>query len=384
MLSSMHPALDKRVFEKEARSLAAAGFNVVHLCPGQSEDSYELKGVRIITYVQPRTKWGRLLAIPRLYRRAHAVRARAYHCNEPDSWLVGAALRLRLRCVLVLDVHEDYPSTFAKWLPERLAFIGSTMIRPALQVIGLCAHLIVLANASLSNRYTWTRKRSLVVLNATSIKVLADTDQESPVLGNKPFAFVHSGIMGKARGADVMIQALSVLVRNGYSAVRLVIVGGFAYEKGNEFQELIKTLNLSDHVDMLGWVSYEEAFRVLKQCDAGVILFSKSFANNVRGTPHKMFDYMLASLPIIAPDFAPEMRAILEDANCALLVDTDSVEAVSQAMEQLAANRDIAKELGQRGHEAAIRRYNWEHEAAKLIDAYNRLLPLDSPLTAKM
>src|SRR5712672_3507476 len=112
-LSSMHPPLDKRVFYKEARGLSKAGYEVVHLAPGDGKEWTE-EGVRIITYKPPKGLWARVMQMRSLYARARLIDADVYHCNELDSWLVGAMLRLFSKRMFVFDVHEHYPEDFAE------------------------------------------------------------------------------------------------------------------------------------------------------------------------------------------------------------------------------------------------------------------------------
>src|SRR2546425_1019226 len=108
-LSSVHPPLDKRVFEKEARSLASEGFDVVHIAPDERPGRWTENGVRIITFARARGLSGRILSLARLYRLAVREAASCYHCNEVDSWLVGVCLKTTRRSVVVFDVHEHYP-----------------------------------------------------------------------------------------------------------------------------------------------------------------------------------------------------------------------------------------------------------------------------------
>src|SRR5438046_1598742 len=112
-LSSMHPALDKRVFYKEARGLSRAGHDVVHLAPGTGEDWVE-DGVRLSTFGPSKGLLSRIMNMKSLYRRARMVRADVYHCNEIDSWMVGAAFRVFSGSKFVFDVHEHYPEDFAE------------------------------------------------------------------------------------------------------------------------------------------------------------------------------------------------------------------------------------------------------------------------------
>ena len=62
-LSSMHPARDKRVFDKEAVSLRVSGYEVVHLCPGHMVEAGVDRGVKVVVYEKPRGIMGATWAI---------------------------------------------------------------------------------------------------------------------------------------------------------------------------------------------------------------------------------------------------------------------------------------------------------------------------------
>ena len=85
-----------------------------------------------------------------------------------------------------------------------------------------------------------------------------------------------------------------------------------------------------------------------------------------------MFDYMLAGLPVIAPDFAPEIAFILRESGAGVLLDTGDVDALSSAMQKLIEDPAAAAEIGRRGQQAVYDRYNWEADADKLVAAYER------------
>jgi glycosyltransferase involved in cell wall biosynthesis len=89
--------------------------------------------------------------------------------------------------------------------------------------------------------------------------------------------------------------------------------------------------------------------------------------------PNKLFEYMSASLPVIASDF-PLWREIIEGAGAGLLVDPQSPDAISDAMEWLIDNPEQAKEMGENGKRAVEETYNWNIESKKLITMYRDLI----------
>jgi glycosyltransferase involved in cell wall biosynthesis len=375
MLSAEHSPLDKRVFQKEGISLAAAGFDVVHLCPDESVESKEVSGVRLVTYTRPRGKIGRLRTLPRLLVMAWRIDADAYHCNEPDSWLVGVLLRLLRRKHVVFDCHEYYPGHIKRGLAWPLSTLAGWATKYYLQLLGLLTHRIVLAKYSVQDDFSWSRGRQVVVLNTTPLKSLEDppvtaaSEKESA----GPFTFAHIGVIRRERGSEQLLEAIRVLDRRGIDDFRVRIIGEFKDGSEADFFERSVRYGVRDRIEFHRWLPFDEAFSLVRQSHAGVILFQKSLENNVRGMPHKMFDYMLAGLPVIAPDFAPDIVGVLDPSGAGFLIDTAEPEQLADAMQTLIEDRQLAQKCGRRGRQAVFDRYNWEHDAKILVETYHEL-----------
>jgi glycosyltransferase involved in cell wall biosynthesis len=377
MLSAEHSPLDKRVFQKEAISLARAGFSVVHLCPAASDQDKIVEDVRLVTFRRRDGRLARLLALPRLFLKARHIDADVYHCNEPDSWLVGVLLRFLRARKVVFDCHEHFPGQVTRGLSWPLSPLAAWATKYYLQLLGLLTHRIILAKYSVADDFTWSRGRLVTVLNTTPLKALEGpaittpvNDRERPV----PFTFVHIGVIRRERGSAQLLQAMRLLDQRGVKHVQVRIVGEFKDGSEAEFFAQADDFGIRDRFEFYRWMPFDEAFSLVRQSHAGIILFQKTLENNVRGMPHKMFDYMLAGLPVIAPDFAPDIVGVLEPAGAGLLVDTSSPEAVARAMQSLIENRSLARQLGDRGRQAVFEKYHWERDAETLIATYHELL----------
>ena len=107
-LTSVHPALDVRIFHRECKSLARAGFEVTIIGP-YSQDSVA-DHVRIKAVPAEKGRIARSTrAVWRIYREAVRINADLYHFHDPELIPVGLLLRARGKMV-IYDIHEDLPS----------------------------------------------------------------------------------------------------------------------------------------------------------------------------------------------------------------------------------------------------------------------------------
>ncbi len=372
-LSSMHPPTDKRVFDKEACSLADAGFDVVHLAPAHGGESgeHESNGVRIITYPPFQGLKGRLFGLPRLYRLARAVDAQAYHCNEVDSWMVGVALRIFSGRLCIFDVHEHYPEEFTevRISPWARPFVKTSIVM-FMRFLSRFTNRIVLAKKSLEQDFNYMPANSVrLVQNFVPIKALPKPGQAIRS-DSDPLKMSHLGLLNKYRGWPQLIEAMSIAEHQN---TELLVLGDINDGSEEEFIDTIRSLGLENRVRYEKWLPFDQAMLHVKESDVGVICFQPGLYNHVHALPHKLFDYMGAELAIVAPDFAIEVANIVKDAQCGILIDSSSPIDIAGSIDFLSSNRETLREMGRRGHQAVLGKYNWENEAEKLVSMYREL-----------
>lgn len=379
-LSTVHTARDKRVFEKEAVSLAEAGHEVVHLCPGDEPDTVE-RGVRIVTYPTPHGLLRRALGLVSLYRRARAIGAECYHCNEVDSWLVGVALKASRahrqastgragRPLLVFDVHETFPHDLAEFhAPRVLRPLVVGAVRALFRVLAPFTDKLVLAKRSVAVDFPGTEAKQILVQNFVPLRMLARGDGAAAPTRASSAAVtaVHVGLISRVRGWPVLVEALA---SEDAAAVHLAVIGEFNDGSQADFEARVAALGLRDRVRTIGWIAATDAFREVERADIGLVLFQPGFRSHLDSLPHKLFDYMLAGLPVIVPDFGAEVAGIVREAGCGLLVDPSDRGAVARALGTLARDPEERRRMGDNGRRSVLTQYNWEAEAARLVGMY--------------
>jgi glycosyltransferase involved in cell wall biosynthesis len=160
----------------------------------------------------------------------------------------------------------------------------------------------------------------------------------------------------------------------------LHVLGAFSDDSRAAFDRRVSTLGLTKRIVIEGWLPFEEAFSRLLDADIGLILFQPGFENHVFASPHKLYDYMLAGLPVIAPIFAVEVSDVIRRYDCGLLVDPSDPADIAVALARLTTDPKLRRQMGCRGQTAVLEELNWERESLHLLDLYRRIgIPTEDP-----
>jgi glycosyltransferase involved in cell wall biosynthesis len=361
MLSAAHPPEDVRIVQKEGAALAEAGFRVAHLAPGGGAPR-RAHGVEILPFRAAGGWRRRVLGIPALARRAAALRPRVIQAHEPDSWLAGWLAARRCGARLVLDVHEHYPSRLDPLLPRALRPLGRAALRLACRWMGAPAAAVVVAKDGLDAEFGGEARCIRVRNYAAPLPVVPR------IHGPGPLRLVHLGALGRARGAFTMLDALALLP----AGTRLVTIGRFTDGSEGAFRARAAELGLAGRVELHGWMEREAAVALAARCDVALVLFQPGVENHRLALPHKLFDAMLAGLPVVVPDFAEEVAAVVREAGCGLAAEVADPRRVAEAVAAL-SDPALRAAMGARGRDAALGRFGWAGEAARLVALHRRL-----------
>lgn len=362
-LATTHRVSDPRIFQKECRTLARAGYDVTFVVPHPTDeivDGVQIRGVPVPKNGKERmtkTTW-------RVYHRALAEGPESIcHLHDADLLPVGFLLKARGRTV-VYDAHEDTPRQmlYQHWLP-----------RPLRRPVGLGYRLLERAAARVFD--------ALVVAEPVIAEGFRDRDvtlvHNFPLLeefageGEVPYAqrpphVVYVGAITKVRGIVEVVEAVGRLPE---ALGARLLVGGTFYPAS--LQAEVEALPGWRWARYLGWLARPDVRQILHGARVGVVTFhpTERYLGNY---PTKLFEYMAAGLPVVVSDF-PQLRPFVEESACGLLVDPLDPAAIAEAVRWLLEHPAEAEAMGRRGREAVEARYNWEREGERLLTLYARL-----------
>lgn len=364
-LSTIHRALDVRIFYKECQTLAKAGYEVHLLVP--NPPAQQLEGVffhaidKVTNYPRLVRTWRRLSSA---YQIAKSLQADVYHFHDPELIPVGILLQ-RLGAKVIYDVHEDSP-----W--EAISLSKNHPVLGWLR-FGIWTILEGIAKASLNAFICVTphiaqkfpSAKTSVVANfplTAELQAVHEVNLAHP----QENIVIYAGGIAEIRGIREMVGAMELLPRT--LAVKLLLLGEFP---SPELQTEVEKLPGWQQVEFLGWQSRQSVVQHLAQSKVGLVLFHPK-RDHLEALPNKLFEYMAAGLPVVASNF-PLWREIIEDIGCGLVVNPLDPQEIAQSMQYLLENPDVAAAMGQRGREAVINQYNWEIESQKLLKVYTQV-----------
>lgn len=364
-LTSVHPALDIRIFHRECRSLQAAGYEVVLVAP--HVQSTVVDGVQIVAVPRPAGRLERMTrTVGQVYREARRLDADLYHFHDPELIPVGLLLEAGGKPV-VYDMHEDAPRTmlakhyFPTW--SRAAF-GSLVEAGERLAAGRFSALVA-ATPAIAARYGRLAHRTTIVQNFPDPAEFGRA--EGLPWSARPNAVAYIGAVAENRGAIEMLRALALVPES--LEPRLLLAGAFSPP---ELLDRCRRDPGWERVEYHPMLDRQGIAALLGRARAGLVLLAPEPRYQV-AYPIKMFEYMAAGLPVIASDF-PLWRSIVEGAGCGMLVDPRHPEAIARAIEYVLSRPAQAEEMGARGRKAVRERFNWATEEGRLLALYQDLL----------
>ncbi len=359
-LTSLHSRSDTRIFVKECRSLANHGYAVdLVVADGKGDGSQD--GVRILDVGRCGGRLRRMLfGGRRVYRRALEVDADVYHFHDPELMPIARRLQKKGKRV-VYDVHEDLPRQILSkhYLKSWIRPILSRVVERYENAMARRFDLIVAATPFIRDRFL-RQNASTCDVNNFPIAAGSETVALEP---REPGAVCYVGSISRVRGICELLDAAAK------ASVTLHLAGEFW--PPSLLDELRRTAAW-ERVVYHGFVSRREVESIYARSQAGLVVLhpTESYRNAL---PVKLFEYMLAELPVIASDF-PLWQEIVRESRCGLCVDPRNPDAIAAAIRYLLTHREEARQMGKSGRRAVLARYNWEAEEQKLVEAYRRLV----------
>lgn len=365
-LTSAHPPFDIRIFHKECRSLAEAGYNVTLIASHEREET--IQGVHVLPIPKPKSRLHRMSrTVSQAYQVASRLQADMYHFHDPELIPVGLLLKHKGYRV-VYDAHEDAPrsllSSGRDYLPRRIQKPTSWLLEHLENTAARRFSAIVAATPAIARRFVRLNQNTVTINNYPHLHELVS--QGGVAWNDRKLAVAFVGVISKIRGLQQMVEA--VALANVEVKARLILAGN---HDSPSCHTQASHLNGWQYTEELGFINRLEVTKLLGTVRAGLVVYHPA-PNHIEAQPNKLFEYMSAGIPVIASDF-PLWRQLIEQEKCGLLVDPLNPVTIAEAITYIISHPAEAEAMGRRGREAVERKYNWAVEEQNLLNLYDNL-----------
>lgn len=364
-LTSAHARYDTRIFIKMCSSLAASGYDVYLVVADGKGDECK-NGVNVID-VGARTG-GRLSrmtkTVGRVFDVAKTLSADIYHLHDPELIPIGLKLK-KLGKKVIFDSHEDVTADILDkpYLNVAIRHLISIIYGSYEKYACRQFDAVVAATPFIRDKFLRINSCSVDINNYPLIGELLTGEISD--WSKRASQVCYIGGIVQNRGVREIVKSLELTT----NCVKLQLAGNF---NNSSIESEIKEYQSWKLVDELGFLDREGVKGVLSSCLAGLVTLYPTIPY-INSLPVKMFEYMAAGIPVIASNF-PLWREIVEGNECGLCVDPLDVKAIAAAIDFIINHPERAMQMGEKGREAVMMRYNWHVEEAKLLHLYAQVL----------
>lgn len=308
--------------------------------------------------------------ITRMILKGYIQNADIYHANDLNTLpqaIVCSKLRLKPK-PLIYDSHE-VQSDRTGYNPKTIKRIESFMLKFVDQMI-VENHTRAKYNEDIygfypKTLYNYSEKYNIEEKPQINLHKKIGINEDEKIL-------LYQGGLQQGRGLELLIEAMDE-IKEGH----LLFIGGGKLTQ--PLKEQAEASKQADRIHFIDKVPFQELPSYTREAYLGFQVLQNICFNHYSASSNKLFEYMMAHVPVISCDF-PEIKKVVEETNTGLVVDSHNASEIANAVNQLVKDTSLRNQLSENTKQAK-EIYNWNNEKSKLLEVYNQFVPLEHPIT---
>ena len=368
--------------EKEIKSLSEAGYKVLVICNQYNKElniTFEYCEIKRVNALFKSVKLNRIINFPifinprfllTVFNSIVRFKPEFIHAHDLPMVPVALIFGKLFRIPIIFDMHENYPEALKAFQKKGIINFLFKNYKAAKLLEKFCIKksdaiiTVVEENSERLIKQGVESKKIYLVSNTVDLNTFSvePIDENITEQYKDKVLLLYAGYVTPERGLDVVLRGISYL-RNKLTEIKLLIIGNGT--SVSALKKLMIDLSLNDFVEFIKWPGHDKLSSYFKV--ARIFISPQPQCEFWDTTiPHKLFEYMSQSKPVLAAD-SKAIKRVIEETNSGMTYKTANPEDFSaKVLEILSSNVPF----GENGLKAVKQTYNWEKDSQVLIELY--------------
>jgi len=368
--------------EKEIKSLSEAGYKVLVICNQYNKElniTFEYCEIKRVKAVFKSVKLNRIINFPifinprfllTVFNSIVRFKPEFIHAHDLPMVPVALIFGKLFRIPIIFDMHENYPEALKAFQKKGIINFLFKNYKAAKLLEKICIRksdaiiTVVRENSERLINQGVKSEKIYLVSNTVDLDTFATEPIDEYILQKyrNKIVLLYAGYVTPERGLDIVVRGMSFLKEKLTNSKLLIIGNGISV---SALKKLMIDLSLNDFVEFIKWPGHDKLSSYFKV--ARIFISPQPQCEFWDTTiPHKLFEYMSQSKPVLAAD-SKAIKRVIEETNSGMTYKTANPEDFSaKVLEILSSNVPF----GENGLKAVKQTYNWEKDSQVLIELY--------------
>lgn len=282
------------------------------------------------------------------------------YANDLDTLLPNYLVSKLKKIPLVYDSHEYFTG-----VPEleNNNFARKCWIYIEKKIFPKLKHIFTV-NDSIAGLYRKQYNKEVKVVRNVPLKTDFNREKNRIELGlplEKNIIILQGAGINVDRGGEELIEAMNYIE----NTILLIIGGGDVIDT---LKTMTKKMGLNDRIVFINKRPYSELMQYTSNADLGLTLDKGTNINYIFSLPNKLFDYIMAGIPVLSSDL-PEIRKIIEKYDIGEIIESHKPVEIADKINQMLKDKEKLKKYSL-NTKTAINELCWENEEVELINVF--------------